>query len=125
MRIRSILKPGQRGTKRLVEQYGESLLCVRYRYDEASRKRLKTIELVIEESDWSPKIASESIVGVQVAFREADLQQKVRQAGGKWNPARRVWELRYDRAVALGLKDRLAPEDVSISRNKKASTNRN
>ena len=125
MRIRSILKPGQRGTKRLVEQYGESLLCVRYRYDEASRKRLKTIELVIEESDWSQKIASETIVGVQVAFREADLQQKVRQAGGKWNPARRVWELRYDRAVALGLKDRLAPENVSISRNKKASTNRN
>ena len=125
MRIRSILKPGQRGTKRLVEQYGESLLCVRYRYDEASRKRLKTVELVIEESDWSPKIASEAIVGVQVAFREADLQQKVRQAGGKWNPARRVWELRYDRAIALGLKDRLAPEDVSISRNKKASTNRN
>ncbi len=125
MRIRSILKPGQRGTKRLVEQYGESLLCVRYRYDEASRKRLKTIELVIEESDWSPKIASETIVGVQVTFREADLQQKVRQAGGKWNPARRVWELRYDRAVALGLKDRLAPEDVSISRNKKVSTNRN
>ena len=125
MRIRSILKPGQRGTKRLVEQYGESLLCVRYRYDEASRKRLKTIELVIEESDWSPKIASETIVGVQVAFREADLQQKVRQAGGKWNPARRVWELRYDWAIALGLKDRLAPEDVSISSNKKASTNRN
>ena len=125
MRIRSILKPGQRGTKRLVQQYGKSLLCVRYWYDEASRKRLKTIELVIEESDWSPKIASETIVGVQVAFREADLQQKVRQAGGKWNPARRVWELRYDRAVALGLKDRLAPENVSISSNKKASTNRN
>jgi hypothetical protein len=28
------LKPGQKGTKRLVEQYGESLLRVRYRYDE-------------------------------------------------------------------------------------------
>lgn len=125
MRIRSILKPGQRGTKRLVEQYGEALLCVRYRYDEASGKRLKTIELVIEESDWSPPIASETIVGVQVAFREADLQQKVRQAGGKWNPARRVWELRYDRAITLGLKDRLAPENVSISSNKKVSTNRN
>ncbi len=125
MRTRSILKPGQRGTKRLVEQYGASLLCVRYRYDEVRRKRFKTIELVVEESAWSPQIASATIVGVQVAFREADLQQKVRQAGGKWNPARRVWELRYDRAIALGLKDRLAPEDVSISRNKKASTNRN
>jgi hypothetical protein len=124
MRIRGILKPGQRGTKRLVEQYGASLLCVRYRYDEARRKRLKTIELVVEESDWSPPIASTAIVGVQVAFREAELQQQVRQAGGKWNPTRRVWELRYDRAVALGLKDRIASDDVSISRNKKVSTNR-
>jgi hypothetical protein len=124
MRIRGILKPGQRGTKRLVEQYGASLLCVRYRYDEARHKRLKTIELVVEERDWSPPIASTAIVGVQVAFREAELQQQVRQAGGKWNPTRRVWELRYDRAVALGLKDRIAPDDVSISRNKKASTNR-
>ncbi len=98
---------------------------MRYRYDEVSRKRLKTIEPVIEESDWTPKIASQTIVGVQVAFREADLQQKVRQAGGQWNPARRVGELRYDRAIALGLKDRLALENVSISRSKKASTNRN
>ena len=96
MRVRGILKPGQRGTKRLVEQYGESLLCVRYRYDEARHKRLKTIELVVTESEWSPKIASAAIVGMQVAFRETDVQQRRRQAGGKWNPARRVWELRYD-----------------------------
>lgn len=27
------LKPGMKGTKRLVEKYGDSLLCVRYRYD--------------------------------------------------------------------------------------------
>jgi hypothetical protein len=28
------LKPDQKGTKLLVEKYGDSLLCVRYRYDE-------------------------------------------------------------------------------------------
>lgn len=125
MRTRVILKPGQPGTQRLVEQYGAELLCGRYRYDEAHGKRYKTVELVVEESEWQPPIAAHTIVGVQVAFREADLQQKVRQAGGKWNPARRVWEIRYDRALALGLKERIVSEDVSISRNKKASTGRN
>ena len=31
------LKPGQKGTKHLVAQYGDRLVCVRYRYD-AARK---------------------------------------------------------------------------------------
>ncbi|MBL8190254.1 MAG: hypothetical protein JNK38_19715, partial [Acidobacteria bacterium] len=46
------LKPGQPGTKRLVSQYGQSLLNVRYRYDPEQRNRFKTIELIIEESFW-------------------------------------------------------------------------
>jgi len=27
------LKPGQNGTKKIVEKYGDALVCVRYRYD--------------------------------------------------------------------------------------------
>jgi hypothetical protein len=34
MKTRKHLKPGQMGTKRFVTQYGDALLCVRYRYDE-------------------------------------------------------------------------------------------
>jgi len=30
-------------------EYGDALVCVRYRYDEASRTRMKTIELVVEK----------------------------------------------------------------------------
>lgn len=41
------LKPCQKGTKRLVEQYGEVLQCVRYRYDEKRSVRLKTVEIVV------------------------------------------------------------------------------
>jgi hypothetical protein len=40
MRVR--LKPGQRGTKHLSKQYGDQLVCVRYRYNENSRKRYTT-----------------------------------------------------------------------------------
>ena len=49
MKTQTHLKPGQKGTKRLVEKYGDSLLCVRYRYDEIRGIRLKTVEIVVEE----------------------------------------------------------------------------
>jgi len=45
------LKPGQKGTKALVKKYGDALLCVRYRYDEASRTRIKTVELIVEKKE--------------------------------------------------------------------------
>ena len=52
MEIRTVRKPGERGTQRLVAEYGERLVCVRYRYDLARNKRYKTIELIVAEDDW-------------------------------------------------------------------------
>lgn len=49
------LKPGQNGTKRLVEKYGDRLVSVRYKYDADLRKRYTTVELIEEESDWAMK----------------------------------------------------------------------
>lgn len=54
MRTRLTLTPGQNGTKHLVDKYGDRLVCVRYRYDEAKQRRLKTVELIVEESEWLP-----------------------------------------------------------------------
>jgi len=50
MRVRLKLKPGQRGTKNLVNQYGDRLICVRYRYDEKTGKRYTTVELIVAEA---------------------------------------------------------------------------
>jgi hypothetical protein len=33
------LKPGQKGTKKLLAEHGEALVCVRYRYDKELRVR--------------------------------------------------------------------------------------
>ncbi|RMD79129.1 MAG: hypothetical protein D6823_05000, partial [Chloroflexi bacterium] len=55
MRTRLKLKPGQRGTKKLQALYGDRLICVRYRYDAESGRRLKTIELIVEEKVWVPR----------------------------------------------------------------------
>ena len=48
-RVRLNLKPGQKGTKQLLAQYGDRLVCVRYRYDAYRKKRLKTVEILVAE----------------------------------------------------------------------------
>jgi hypothetical protein len=47
------------------------------------------------------------VVGVRVGANEVALQRQVKHAGDWWNPAARVWEMPYNRSIALGLKDRL------------------
>ncbi len=118
------LKPGQPGTKRLLAQYGEQLLCVRYRYDAERKTRRKTVELLVEEVPWevpTTQLRPESMIGLRVAIHEVNLQRQIKLAGGKWNPAQRVWELRYDQAVRLNLTDRIEPLKVSDMRNMKVS----
>jgi hypothetical protein len=120
VRAQVTLQPGQKGTKKLRDRYGDQLVCVRYRYDAACQRRLKTIELIVEEVPWRPERTTHreaKMVEVRVAVHEVALQRQVKLAGGRWNPARRVWELRRDQALQLGLKDRIEPTKVSISRN--------
>ena len=100
------LKPGQKGTKHLVGQYGDRLVCVRYRYD-PRKKQIKTVELIVAESDWEPRFAPDEIVALQVAYTDVATRRRVKQAGGVWNPDRMVWQLRYRRVVALGLRRRI------------------
>jgi hypothetical protein len=37
-----------------MEKYGDALVCVRYRYDEASRTRIKTVELIVDKKELTP-----------------------------------------------------------------------
>ena len=48
MKTKRILQAGQPGTKKLVERYGENLICVRHRYDDQKKMMYKTIEIIIE-----------------------------------------------------------------------------
>jgi hypothetical protein len=110
MRTLLHLKPGQKGTKQLLRQYGDRLVGVRYRSDAQRKKRFKTVELIVAEREWEPpppRVAADTIVGVRVGFAEVELREQVKQAGGKWNRTRKVWELRYERVVALKLEARM------------------
>lgn len=110
MMIRRTLQPGQSGTKKLLRQYGDRLVCVRYRYDEARNVRVTTVELVEEEIPWERqplKMPKHKIVHVKVAYKEQELKQRMKSAGGKWNPERRTWDVTYGQAEALGVLDRI------------------
>ena len=80
------------------------------RYDEKIGKRFKTVELIVEETEWRPKgkrPRGASLVALRISWDEVQLRRKVKGAGGKWDPVRRVWELRHDRVVEMGLERRI------------------
>ncbi len=98
------------GAKKLLRQYGDRLVCMRYRYDEQRQLRMKTIELVVEEEAWTPTRAQfqkEDIVAIRLTPSEVGFHRQVKQCGGRWDPQCGVWELQYRHAVALRLADRI------------------
>lgn len=54
-RVLKTMRPGDPGTKRWLERYGRRLVAVRYRGDKKARKRVTTIELVVDEGFWDPE----------------------------------------------------------------------
>ena len=97
MKTQTHLKSGQKGTKRLVEKFGDSLVCVRYRYDASRGVRLKTVEIVVEEKLFKPSscFRDEGIVPVIVAYSENTLREKLKAAGGRWDPNEKLWRVPY------------------------------
>jgi hypothetical protein len=106
------LKPGQKGTKRLVEQYGESLLCVRYRYDETRGVRLKTVEIIVEEKTWQPPFSfkDSDIAPITVAFEETELRAKLQKMRAKWDPNLKIWLIPYRLIRGTDLETRIPEE---------------
>lgn len=108
MKTYSHLKPGQKGTRRLVEQYGPALLCVRYRFDKKRGIRLKTVEIVVEEKPLiAPRFKDEDVVPVSVAYEETELREQLRNMHAKWDPRLKVWFARYRLIRGTALESRI------------------
>jgi hypothetical protein len=112
MEVKATLAPGQNGTKQLLKQYGDQLICVRYRYDRARQKRLKTIEIIVDEQDWIPGVAFpvDKRVPVKIGFEETDLREQMKKAGAFRNPEKKAWMLSYRRVLEMGLEGRVVDE---------------
>jgi hypothetical protein len=112
--------PGEKGTKKLARTYGDSLVCVRYRYDERGRQRYTTAEIVVDQTVWAPPAAERASrrrtpnprdrVGIRILFSEVELREQVKQLGGIWRPRQKLWELTHAQAKALGLEHRIVSQ---------------
>jgi len=106
MKTRLKLMPGQKGTKALVDIYGDALFCVRYRYDEESNTRVKTVEIVVGKKAWTPPqpmFSDDENVSVRIAFSESKLKNMARAAGGRWNPEKRLWLIQFGKIKGTAL----------------------
>ena len=106
MKTRLILKPGQRGTKSLSAKYGDSLLCVRFRYDAKLRQRLKTVELIVERTEWTspqPRYDAETLVFLHIKADDMPARLQAKAAGGRWNPEKQRWFVKYGKIAGTPL----------------------
>ncbi len=97
MKAHKHLKPGENGTRRLVERFGSSLQCVRYRFDAIRDMRIKTAEIIVDERPGKgpPRIRETDTVLVQVPFSMKSLQVRLKGVGAKWDPAQKLWRVRW------------------------------
>jgi len=113
MKIKKVLRPGQPGTKKWLKKYGDNLLCVRYRYDAIKRRKITSVELIVEEGAWvekCQKIPRNKIMPIRVSYEETYMRRLVKSAGGKWNNSKKAWEIPYGEILDLGLEDRIVKE---------------
>ncbi|HVO51631.1 MAG TPA: hypothetical protein VMV60_11600 [Thermoanaerobaculia bacterium] len=106
-RVLATMRPGEPGTKRILRDWGPRLVCVRYRYNPALKRRVTTAEIVMNEGPWRHKRFEE--VGIAIRSWENDLRQAIVEAGGLWDRGLALWVLPKKRAERLGLGDRLKP----------------
>lgn len=104
-RVVKKLVPGQAGTIRLVEQFGDALVCVRHRHDQNELYRWTTVELVVEHK--AIRGGSDPFLWVRIARYEHDVQAAVQQAGGRSSDRENLWRVRRSVVRALGLNDRV------------------
>lgn len=114
METRTTLKPGDRGTRKLVERFGKRLVRVRYRYDPVAGVRYTTVELVVAEAAWKPverkpraSRPPDEMVYVRVGFGEEALRAKMKALGAIWRPQHKMWELPWGVVRGLGIEDRV------------------
>ncbi len=108
LRTRLTLKPGRPGTMDLLTEYGNRLVCVRYRYDTEQKVRYKTAEVIVEEAPWTPThpFAPTDIVELRIRPKERTLHHAARLLGACHTPTTHTWRTTFAVARILHLTTR-------------------
>lgn len=114
MDVIKTLRPGDSGTKKLSQRYGDRLVCVRYRKDEQKKRRYTTIELIVDEGPIDHnklyRLTPEEralAVGVFIAKSDVSTRRLVIGEGGVYDQLADLWRLPLGKVVKLGMIERL------------------
>lgn len=75
-------------------------------YDAKSRQRLKTVELIVERTEWtppSPRYAPDTFVPPHVKATSMPSRVQAKAAGGRWNPEKQLWFVKYGKIAGTPL----------------------
>lgn len=80
--------------------------CARFRYDEVLQQRLKTVELIVERTKWippAPRYPLDTLVLLHIEAADMRERSMAKAAGGKWNPEKQLWYIRYGNILGTPL----------------------
>lgn len=105
-RVTKTMQPGERGAVRLVREYGDQLVCVRYRTSGSGEERLTTIELIIERAVIRKR--TDQVVSFKIKDNEVKLRREAARRGGWFDAQTGLWKLPRHEVLSLGLGHRIA-----------------
>ena len=100
LRVAKTYSPEQNGAKRFARRYGEQLVCVRHRLNQAGTVRHTTVELLIESTPISSR--SRSLVALRISPTDKATRTLLMACGAKWQTKQKYWLL--PRLVAKNLR---------------------
>lgn len=106
-RVTKRINPERPGTKRLLKQHGDALVCVRYRQDPLKLFRFTTVELVVAASLIDPRRFDRTAFGIHIGPGERQLRLAAIAAGARWHEDDGLWWLRGGAICRLGVVDRI------------------
>jgi hypothetical protein len=109
LRVVKTLRPLQPGTLKLVQRFGEALLCVRYRQTDDRSLRYTTVELIIDTGPTKTRGRDKQMVDVRIEWRETTLRARAKTLGAQLDKQTALWHMPYRAARILGLIDRIPP----------------
>jgi len=81
-----------------------------FRYDAKLRQRLKTVELVVERTEWTPpppRYTADALVPLRIEAADMTTRLQAKAAGGRWNPEKQLWFVKYGKIAGTPLEKHL------------------
>jgi hypothetical protein len=80
--------------------------CVTLRALQVRQQRIKTVELVIEKTEWMPPLrryTEDAMVHLHIKADDMPSRTQAKAAGGRWNPEKQLWVVKYGKIAGTPL----------------------